>query len=147
MLLLLLLAIPPVIPLLLLFLLLTATPADSQLLLSNSLVGETAAYPPLTATSLAATLPKTTNVKRIEVVRRRRRRKHLRFLQLLHFAVGIRCTNGMLYECSCDVQRGERRALLDIVVIRQLADNYLNNFPLRFLDADNPHGADERIYS
>ena len=36
-------------------------------------------------------------------------------------------------------------AFLDIVVIRQLAYNYLNNFPLIFLDADNPHGVDERI--
>ena len=144
-LLLLLLAISPVIPLLL-FLLLTATSAGPQLLLSNFPAGETAATPPLTTTSPAATLPKTTNGKRMGVARRRRRR-HLRFLQLLHSAVGIRCANGILYECTCDVGRRERRAFLDIVIIRQLADNYLNNFPLRFLDADNPHGVDELIYS
>ena len=132
-LLLLLLAISPVIPLLL-FLLLTATPAGPQLLLSNFPAGETAATPPLTATSPAATLPKTTNGKRMGVARRRRRR-HLRFLQLLHSAVGIRCANGILYECTCDVGRREGRAFLDIVIIRQLADNYLNSFPLRFLDA------------
>ena len=136
-LLLLLLAIPPVI-LLLLFLLLTATPAGPQLLLSNSPAGVTAATPPLTATSPAAILPKTTNGKRMGVARRRhRRRRHLRFLQFLHFADGIRCANCMLYDCSCDVRRGQRRSFLDIVVIRQLADNYLNIFPLRFLDADN----------
>ena len=143
-LLLLLLAISPVIPLLL-FMLLTATPAGPQLLLSNSPAGETAAIPPLTVTSPATTLPKTTNGKRMGVARRRRR--HLRFIQLLHVVVGIRCANAMLYECSCDVRHGEGRAFLDLVVIRQLADNYLNNFPLRFLDADDPHGVDELIYS
>ena len=72
---------------------------------------------------------------------------HLRFLQLLHFAVDTRCANGMLYKCSRDARRGEGRAFLDIVVIRQLADNYLNNFSFRFLDADNTHGIDELIYS
>ena len=94
---------------------------------------ETAATAPLIATSPAATLPKTTNGKHMGVARRRRRRRRtLRFLQLLHFAIGIRCANGMLYECSCDVGRGEERAFLDIVVIRQLADYYLNNFPSNF---------------
>ena len=72
---------------------------------------------------------------------------HLRFLQLLDFAIGIRSANGMLYECSCDARRGEGRVFLDIVVIRQLADNYLNNFPFRFVDADNTHGIDELMYS
>ena len=144
-LLLLLLAIAPVIPLLL-FLLLAATPAGPELLLSNFPAGETAATSPLTTISPAATLPKTTNGKRMGVARRRRRR-HLRFLRLLHSAVGIRCANGILYECTCDVGRREGRAFVDIVIIRQLADNYLNNFPLRFLDADNPHGVDELIYS
>ena len=144
-LLLLLLAISPVIPLLL-FLLLTATPAGPELLLSNFPAGETAVTSPLTATSPAATLPKTTNGKRMGVARRRRPR-HLRFLQLLHSAVGIRCANGILYECTCDVGRREGRTFLDIVIIRQLAGNYLNNFPLRCLDADNPHGVVELIYS
>ena len=146
MLLLLLLAISPMIPLLM-FLLLTTTPAGPQLLLSNSHAGETAATPPLTVTSPAMTLPKITNGKRMEVARRWRRRRHLRFLQLLHITVGLRCANSMLYECSCDVGRGEGRAFLDIVVIRQLVDNYLNNFLLRVVDTDNPHGVDEFNHS
>ena len=113
-LLLLVLAIPPAVQLLL-FLLLTATPASPQLLLSNSHAGVTTATPPLTATSPAATLPKTTNGKRMGVARRRRcRRRHLWFLQLLHFAVGIQCANGMLYQYSCDVGRGDEGAFLDI---------------------------------
>ena len=142
---LLLLAISPVIPLLL-FLPLTATPAGPQLLLFNFHAGETAATPPLTATSSAATLPKPINGKRMGVARRRCRR-HLRFLQHFHFAVGIRCANGILDKCTCDVGRREGREFLDIVVIRQLADNYLNNLPLGFLDADTPHGVDELIYA
>ena len=94
-------------------------------------------------------LAKTTNGKCMRVARRRRRRRrrHLRFLRLLYFAVGIPYTNGMIYQCWCDVGRGEERALLDIVVIQQLTDNYLNNLPVRFLDADNLHGVDELIYS
>ena len=113
-LLLLLLAIPPAVQLLM-FLLLTASLASPQLLLSNSHAGVTTATPPLTATSSAATLPKTTNGKRMGVARRRRcRRRHLRFLQLLYFAVGIQCANGMLYQYSCDVGRGDEGAFLDI---------------------------------
>ena len=99
--------------------LLTAISMCPKLVLPNSPAGKPPAYPPLTTTSSTATLPKITNGKRMGVARRRRRRRHLQFLQLLHFAV---CMDGMLYECSCNVRRGEGRAFLDIVVIRHLAD-------------------------
>ena len=63
------LAIPTAI--LLLLLLLSNPPAGPQLLLSNSPARETAVIHPLTATSPAATLPKTANGKRMGFARRR----------------------------------------------------------------------------
>ena len=98
------------IPTAMLLRLLSNSPAGPQLLLFNPPAGITTAIPPFAATSLAATLPKTTNGKRMGVA-------HLRFVQTLHFAVGIRCVHGMLYEWSCDARRGEGRAFLDIVAI------------------------------
>ena len=83
-------------PTAMLLLLLSYSPAGSLLLLSNPVAGETAAIPPLTTTSPAATLPKTTNGKRMGVAwRRRRRQRHVWVFQLVHFAVGIQCANGI----------------------------------------------------
>ena len=53
------------IPTAMLLLLPSNSPPGLQLLLFNAPAGETAVIPPLTATSPAATLPKTTNGKRM----------------------------------------------------------------------------------
>ena len=120
-----------------------ASTAREALLYSTSTsTRSTTAFPRSSIPSTGGLEPSTSN-KRVLVGRHPRCRL---LFELTHFAGGPEGADNMLYVSAPKKRRVEPGALLDLVVIRKIADEEVNDLLLGFVDIDRSQAGKQLVH-